>query len=148
VVRIRDHDLGSPDFLKQVLWNQFAVFVIAVRIVRLQNTKTILDRKTGRDNKKSAREVLTPGAANSVNSLPRNEHRHNRGLAGAGGELQRETLNLGVGVPVRCANMLQYAFPGDEMRRDLSKPDDSLNGLDLTTEWASIVKLVMAPMLQ
>ena len=30
----------------------------------------------------------------------------------------------------------------------LSKPDGCLNGLDLTKEWASVVKLVMAPMLQ
>jgi len=80
--------------------------------------------------------------------LPGNEHGHDRGLARAGGELQRETLDLGIGVSVRCGNVLQCAFPGDEMRCDLSKPDNSLNGLDLAKERASIVKLVMAPMLQ
>ena len=44
--------------------------------------------------------------------------------------------------------MLQYAFPGHEMRRDLREPDDSLDGLDLAEEGPNVVKLVMAPMLQ
>ena len=47
-----------------------------------------------------------------------------------------------------ACKMLQYTFPGDEMRRNLREPDDSLDGLDLTEEWPNVVKLVMAPMLQ
>ena len=97
---VGDDDLGSVDFLEQILRNHFAILVVAVRVVRLQNTEAVLDRKTGRDHKKSAREVFTSGAANSVNSLPGNEHGHDRGLASAGGEFQRETQELGVGIRV------------------------------------------------
>ena len=40
------------------LRNQFAACVVAVRIVRLQDAQTILDREAGRDDQKAAGEVL------------------------------------------------------------------------------------------
>ena len=43
-----------------------------------------------------------------------------------------ETLELGVSVFVRCRKVIEYAFTSDEMRRDLSKPNSGLDGLDLT----------------
>ena len=92
--------------------------------------------------------MLTSGAPNSVDSLPRDEHGHDRGFARASGKLQRETLQFRVGIQVRRRKMFQYVLPGDKMRRDLSKPDESLDGLDLTIERTNIVKLVMPPMLQ
>ena len=48
------------------LRHQFATGVVAVRVVRLQDTETILDRQTGRDDEKAAREVFASGAADAL----------------------------------------------------------------------------------
>ena len=93
-------------------------------------------------------KFLLPGAAHGVDRLPSDQHRHDRGLACAGGELQRETHELGVGVPVRCGKVLQYVLPRRRLRRDLGQPDGRFNRLDLTEERANVVELVVPPMLQ
>ena len=140
--------LARLDVVEHVLRNQFAVCVVAVRVVRLEDAQTVLDRQPGRDDKKAAREVLAAGTANRVDRLPGDEHRHDRRLAGAGGELQRETLELRIGVLVRAARCSRMPLPADEMRRDLSQPDGRLDRLDLAEERANVAELVMPPVLQ
>ena len=61
---------------------------------------------------------------------------------------KRETLQLRVSVVVRGGKVFEYAFPRSGIRRDLGKPDRSLDSFDLTKERAEIVKLVMTPVLQ
>ena len=45
----------------------------------------------GRDDQEAAGELLAGGAAHGVDRLPGDQHRHDGGLAGAGGELQGQT---------------------------------------------------------
>ena len=61
-------------------------------------------------NQKPAREVLAARAAHGVDRLPRDQHRHDGGLAGAGGELQGEAHKFGIGVLVGGGQMIEDAL--------------------------------------
>ena len=53
--------------------------------------------------------LLAAGAADGVDRLPGDQHGHDGGLAGAGGELQREAHQFGVGVLVGGGQMFEDA---------------------------------------
>ena len=97
-VVVGDDDLGAFDIVEHVAGNQFAAGVVAVGIVRLEHAQPVLDRQAGRDDQETAGEVFAPGPANGVDRLPGDEHRHDGGLARAGGQFQREAHQLRVGV--------------------------------------------------
>ena len=99
-------------------------------------------------DEKAAREVLAAGAAHRVDRLPRDEHGHDGRLAGAGGELQREPHQLGVGVPVRRREVVEQALAALGLRRDLGQPDRGLDRLDLAEERADAAELVVPPVLE
>ena len=109
-VVVGDDDLGPVDVVEHVARDQLAAGVVAVGIVRLEDAQAVLDRQAGRDDEKAAREVLAARAAHGVDRLPRDEHRHDGGLAGAGGELQREPHQFRIGVLVRAGEMVEQAL--------------------------------------
>ena len=136
-VVVGDDDLRALDVVEHVGRDQLAACVVAVGVVRLEDAQAVLDREPGRDDEEAAREALALRAADGVDRLPGDEHRHDGRLAGAGGELQREAQQLRVGVVVRVREVLEEplaALAG--VRRDLGQPDGRLDRLDLAEERA------------
>ncbi len=68
--------------------------VVAVRVVRLEHAQAVLDGDAGRDDEEAAGEALALRPADGVDGLPGDEHGHDRGLAGAGGQLEGEPHQL------------------------------------------------------
>ena len=99
-VVVRDDDPRLLHVLEQVVRDQLARAVVVVGVVRLQHAQAVPDRQTRRDDEEAAREVLAARPAHGVQRLPGDEHRHHGRLAGAGGELQREALELRIGLGV------------------------------------------------
>ena len=79
-------------------------------------TISIADGETRGDHQESTREPLAAGTAHRIDRLPRNEHGHDRGLAGADRELER--------------------------RRDLGQPDRGLRRFDLAEEGPDVAEAV------
>src|SRR5262249_16890910 len=71
-----------------------------------------------------------------------------RGLAGAGGELERKPHQFRIGVFVRCGEMIEQAFAPGRLGRDFGQPDRGFRGLDLTEERTYPAEFMMAPMLE
>ena len=148
-VVIGDDDLRAVEIAEHVGRHQLAVAVVAVRIVRLQHPQAVADGETGGDHQESAREPPAAGTAHRVGGLPRDEHGHDRGLAGAGRELERESCEAGVRLLVGDREMIEEAAAFvAEPRRDLGQPDRGLRRLDLAEEGADVGEAVAAPVLQ
>ena len=87
--------------------------------------------------------------AYGVDSLPSDDHCHHRRLARAGGQLERESRQLGIGFAIDGAQVIEKAlavFP--DFRRDLREPDDRFDRFDLTEKRTHSRKVVSAPVLQ
>ena len=75
------------------------------------------------------REPPAAGTAHRIDRLPRNEHGHDRGLAGAGRELERQPSKAGVRLLVGRREMVEEsAALVAERRRDLGQPDRAGSG--------------------
>ena len=141
-VVVGDDDLGPLDVAEHVGRHEFALAVIAVRIVRQQHAQPILDRDAGRDDQEAAGEVVAARMAHRIDRLPGDQHRHDRGLAGAGRQLQRDAHQLGVRLLVGAADM--RPDPGACRRTiggDLGQPDRGLDRLDLAEERANVLEI-------
>jgi hypothetical protein len=87
--------------------------------------------------------------ADGVDRLPGDDHRHHRGLAGAGGELQGEPGQPRIGEVVGAHEIVAVAAAlGAHLGSDLRQPDDRLHGLDLAEEGADVLEVVMPPVLE
>ncbi|OGA37655.1 MAG: hypothetical protein A3G24_04370 [Betaproteobacteria bacterium RIFCSPLOWO2_12_FULL_62_13] len=122
---------------------------LALPIARLEHAQAIFDREARGHDKKPAREAFALRAPHRVDGLPGDEHRHDRGLAGAGGEFQCEAHELRVGVAVGVGQVFQkgiayFAY----LRRDFGQPYGGFDRFDLTEERADAAEIVMAPVLQ
>ena len=87
--------------------------------------------------------------AHRIDGLPGDEHGHDGGLAGAGGQLQRQAQQLRVGLalaPARCSRNFLPRLP--ELRGDFGQPDRRLDRLDLAEERPDALKLVVPPVLE
>ena len=125
------------------------LFVVAVRVVGLQDAQAILDGQAWGHDQKTAGETLALRVAHGVDGLPGDQHGHHRGLAGAGGELERKPHQFRVGVVVGVGEVLEKALAGlADLRGDLGQPDGGLDRLDLTEERPNTAELVMPPVLQ
>jgi hypothetical protein len=133
-VVVGDDDLGAAHVVEQVARQQFAVLVVAVGVVRLQDAQAVLDRQAGRADQEAAGEVPAARPAHRIDRLPGDEHGHDRGLAGAGGQFQGEAQQLGIGVPVRRSEMVENALAVSGLRRDLGEPDRGFHGFHLAEE--------------
>jgi hypothetical protein len=70
-------------------------------------------------------------------------------LAGAGGELQRETHQQRIGIMVGVGEVTKEVLARlASLGRDFGQPDGGLNGLDLTEERPDTSEIVMAPVLE
>ncbi len=148
-VIVGDHDLGTVHVVQQVAGNQFTVLVVAVRIIRLQDPQAILDREAGCYDEKAARVAFALRSPHRVDGLPGDEHRHDGGLAGAGGQLQREAHELRVGVVVGIGQVFKKTFAHlARLGCHFSEPDGSLNRLDLTKERTDAAVCVVPPVLK
>ena len=147
-VVVGDDDLGAFEVVEHVAGHQFAAGVVAVRIVRLEDAQAVLDREARRDDQEAAGEVLAAGPAHGVDRLPGDEHRHDGRLAGAGGELQREAHQFGVGVVVGVGQVFEEALAGLATSARPRSARCRLDGFDLAEERADAAELVVAPVLE
>ena len=105
--------------------------------------------RPGGHHQESARESPAAGTAHRVDGLPRDEHGHDRGLAGAGRELEREACETRVRLLVGGREMVEEpAALVAESRRDLGQPDRGLRRLDLTEEEPDVAEAMAAPVLE
>jgi len=88
-VEIGDDDLCACDIIEHIVGDDFSRFVVAVRIVGLQHAKSIADRQAWGDDQEPARVGFACWTSDGIDGLPCDEHRHDRGFAGACGEFER-----------------------------------------------------------
>ena len=132
-VVVGDDDLRPLQVAEHVVRHQLAARVVAVRIVGLEHAQPIADRHAGGHDQETARELPAARPAHRVDGLPGDEHRHDGGLAGAGGELQRQPREARIGLLARLLEMLEdLPLLPAALRGDLGQPDRGLHRLDLT----------------
>ncbi len=94
-------------------------------------------------------ELAAARAAHGVDGLPRDQHRHHRGLASAGGQLECQSAQARVGILVGVGQVQGEARGRfAELRRHLGEPDCRLGSLDLAEERPRIAEGVVAPVLK
>ena len=76
---VGDDDLGAVEIAEHIGGDQFAVFVVAVGIVGLEDAEPVADGEAGGDYQESAGEFAAAGTADSVDGLPGDEHGHDGG---------------------------------------------------------------------
>ena len=86
-VVIGDNDAGALHIGQQLGRRQLAASVVAVRVVRLEHAQAVAYGQTRRHDQKTARKSFALRMTHGIDGLPRDQHRHHRGFAGAGGEL-------------------------------------------------------------
>jgi len=89
-VIVGDDDHGALDVAQHVARHDLAAGVVAVWVLQQQHAQAILDGQARRDQQEATREFFAVWAAHSVNSLPRDDHRHHRGLARTSSQLQSQ----------------------------------------------------------
>ena len=80
-VIVGDDDFGFLQVGQHVARHQLAAVVVAVGIVGKQHTQAVSDGDARSDHQKALSEPSALGMANGVDSLPGDEHCHDRGLA-------------------------------------------------------------------
>ena len=146
---VGDDDFCAFHFVKQVTRHQFAVFVVAIRVVRLKHAQAVFDGKAGRDDEKAACESAARGAPHGVDGLPSDEHRHDRRFTGAGRQFQRQPQEFRVGIVVGTREVVEKLLADfADVRRDFREPDRGFDCLYLTEKRTHVVELVMPPMLK
>ena len=114
----------------------------------MKYTQPILDREARRTDQETAREGLAGWTTNRVYRLPGDQHGHDRGLAGAGRELERKAHQIGVGIAIGERQQVQEALSVFRLRRDLCQPDCCLNRFDVAEKRANATEIVVPPMLK
>ena len=148
-VVVGDDDLGPVQVAEQVARHQFAALVVAVRVVGLQHAQPVADGQTRGGHEEAARESAPARMAHRVDGLPRDQHRHHGGLAGAGGELERQPAEAGICLLVGGLQAL-HELPAlaSGTGGNLGQPDHGLHRFDLTEERADVAELVVPPVFQ
>ena len=148
-VEVGDDDLRAVESAQHVARHQLPALVIAVRVVGLEHAKAVLDRDSGSDDQEAPREPPAVRAANRVDRLPGDEHGHDGGLAGPGGELQGEPGKIGVRFRVCLFEVVEEPSARVAVARgDLGQPDRRLHRLDLAEERPDVVEPMVAPVVQ
>lgn len=87
--------------------------------------------------------------AHRVDSLPGDQHCHDRGFSDTGGELQCDAQQLGICLLVRTADVRPDFRAGRRaVGGDLGEPDGGLDRLDLAKEGPQVIELMMPPVLE
>ena len=148
-VVVGDDDAGLVQVVEHVAGHELPAGVVGVGVVGLQDAEAVLDRDARRHDKEPARESTAAGAADGVDRLPGDDHRHDRRLAGAGRQLEGEAGEAGVGLLVGGVEVVEEAAAvAAELGGDLAQPDDRLDGLDLAEEGAEAAELIAPPVLE
>src|SRR5450631_2500477 len=87
-VIVGNDDLRVVDVFEHVARHQFAVLIVAVRVIRLEHAESVFDGQTGGNDEEATGEILAAGTADGVDCLPGDKHGHDGGFACAGGQLQ------------------------------------------------------------
>ena len=147
-VVVGDDDLGGLDIAEHIGGDKLAGFVIAVGVVGLEDAEAVFDGEARGDDEESFREAFAVGVADGVDGLPGNEHRHDGGLASAGGELECEAHQVRIGFVIGVGQVIKEAFAGFILGCDFSKPDGRFGGFQLAEERADAGEGVGAPVLE
>ena len=148
-VVVGDDDLRPLQVAEHVVRHQLAARVVAVRVVRLEHPQPVPDRDAGGQHQEAAREPLAAGPADRVDRLPSDEHRHDRGLAGASGKLQSQPPEARIGLFAGGVDLIaKLAALLAEGRSNLGQPDRGLHRLDLTEKRPDVAEPVAAPVPQ
>ena len=94
------------------------------------------------------RESPTARVAHRIDGLPGNDHGHDRGLAGAGRQLQRQTGKAGIGLLVGFFQMVKKITAClAKFWRHFSEPDDRFHRFHLAEEGGepTVVGLLPTP---
>ena len=148
-VEVGDNDICAVQVAEQVARHQFAAFVVAVRVVGLQHPQAVANGQAGGQHQEAAREPPAVRMPHRVDGLPRDQHRHHRGLAGAGGELQCQPGEPRIGLFVgRLQPLQELPSLASRTGRDLGQPDHRLYRFDLAEERAQAAEPVVPPVVQ
>ena len=148
-MEVGDDDPRLLKIRQHVVRDQLAALVVAVGVIGLEDAKAVLDGDARSHHQKAIREALALGMPNRIDGLPGDQHRHHRGFACAGRQLERQAGQPGIGVIVDVFEVFQettakLAFPG----RYLGKPDGRFDRFDLTEEGPDVTEWVVSPVLK
>ncbi len=142
-------DLCAFQITKHVVGDKFTTLVIAIWIIGLKHPKPIPDSNARGDYEEAAGESPASGMSHGIDSLPRNEHRHDSGLSCAGGQLQCQTNQFRIGFVVGISKMLKEPLATFAcLRSYLGQPNEGLNCFNLAKERPDIAKSMVPPMLK
>jgi len=148
-VVIGDDDLCPRKIGQHVGGDKLTALVIAVRVVGLEHPEAITDGNAWSHDQKATGELLAGRTAHGIDGLPGDEHGHDRGLARAGGQFQRQSHEFRVCVVVGVGKMLKKTAAGlAGFGGNLDEPDGGFHRLDLTEEWPDTAKVMMPPVLK
>ena len=148
-VEVGDEDLGAAEVGQHVRRHKLAAGVVALRIVRQQYAQTVADGDAGRHHQEAPREARAVRAVYGVHRLPSDEHGHHGGLAGAGGQLQRQAVEAWVRLIVGVLQVIEEAPRlTAELRRHFHQPDGGFGGFHLAEEWPDAGERMVSPMAQ
>ncbi len=115
-----DHNFCAFEITQHVAGDQFSVFIVAIRIIWLQDAQPIANRQTRRNHQKATSKVRTPRPPDGVDSLPGDDHRHNRRFARAGRQFQSEAQKLRIRVAIGISDVFEKSLAGFSLvRRNL-----------------------------
>ena len=132
-VEVGDDDLRSAEVVDAVRWHEVALAVVVLRVRRQQHPQAVPDGDPRRDDQEGVSEAAVLRVGRLVEGVPGDEHRHDHGLAGAGGHLVGHAEQAGVGVLGHVPQLVldpRIAL----LARHLGEVDRRLERLDLAEE--------------
>ena len=146
-VVVGDDDPRAFEVSEHVPGDKLPAPVVAVRVVGLKHTQSVLDSDAGSHHQEAAGEPSTVGAPDGVDRLPGDNHRHNGRLAGAGGQLQCQARQFRVGRHARVGQTIEEILPGlARSGSNLRQPNQRLDRFDLAEEWPYPAEFMIPPM--
>lgn len=113
-----------------------------------QDAQAVLDRDAGGNNQEAPAEMAASRRANRVDRLPRDQHRHDGGLARARRHFHGDAHQVRAGLLVGALDVLPQVGISLLGAGDFGQPDNGLNRLDLTEERAQTLDLCAPPVVQ
>src|SRR5579871_943594 len=148
-VVVGDDDLGVVQVGKQVAGHEFAAGVVAVGVIGLEDAEAVADGESGGDDQEAAGETGAAGAAQGVDGLPGDEHRHDGGFARASGKFEGDAEESGIGLMIGVGQVIEESFAGlARVGGDFGEPDGNFDGLDLAEERPDVIETVTTRVLQ
>ena len=140
---------GTLKVSEHVSRHHFSAGVVAIRVFGLEHAQPVFDRDAWSHYQETPSEAPAVRVPDGVDGLPCDDHGHDGGLAGAGGQLQRQARQLRVGVVIGVGEAVEETpsdLPG--LGGNLSQPDGRLDSLYLAEEGLDVAEVVVSPMLE